>query len=159
MSEKDTNPKRSSRKRTSPGRSKAFHYGDFDSDTEADSALAAAIAQSQQQSTSELDFQTSLETSTLGASTAKHEHVVLPPSPTPEDDSKTQDIIDVLVSNDLLYEITVKGMQHLQLSKSSYLEEICTARRKKNQLFQKLEELRDERQKLEELLSLEQSET
>ena len=53
--------------RTSPGRSKAFHYGDFDSDTEADSALAAAIAQSQQQSTSELDFQTSLETSTLGS--------------------------------------------------------------------------------------------
>ena len=71
-------------------------------------------------------------------------------------------------------------MQHLQLSKSSYLEEICTARRKKNQLFQerliktdwyffnknifdqinkKLEELRDERQKLEELLNLEQSET
>ena len=36
----------------------------------------------------------------------------------------------------MLYEITIKGMKHLQLSKSSYLEEVCTARRKKNQLFQ-----------------------
>ena len=44
----------------------------------------------------ELDFQTSLETSQLGASTAKHEHITLPPSPTPDDDSKTQDIIGEL---------------------------------------------------------------
>ena len=82
----------------------------------------------------------------------------------------------------MLYELTVRGMQHLQLStKSSYLEEVCSARRKKNQLFQarvldnyllfywnlwndeesfnslekqKLEELRDERQRLEELMAM-----
>ena len=82
-------------KRISPGRSKAFHYGDFDSDGETDAALAVAIAQSQTSKMvdAELDFQTSLETSQLGASTAKHEHITLPPSPTPDDDSKTQDII------------------------------------------------------------------
>lgn len=141
--------------------SKAFHYGDFDSDGETDAALAVAIAQSQTSKLvdAELDFQTSLETSQLGASTAKHEHITLPPSPTPDDDSKTQDIIDVLVSNDMLYEITIKGMKHLQLSKSSYLEEVCTARRKKNQLFQKLEDLRDERQRLERLMNIEQPES
>ena len=85
--------------RISPGRSKAFHYGDFDSDGETDAALAVALAQSQtsKMGDDELDFQTSLETSQLGASTAKHEHITLPPSPTPDDDSKTQDIIGELL--------------------------------------------------------------
>ena len=158
MSEKDQ--KRPSRKRTSPGRSKAFHYGDFDLDGDSDAALAVALAASQSTTSTseELDFQTSLETSQLGAATAKHEHIQLPPSPDSvdqqSDESKAQDIIgsffkhcdvnkkltsiysDVLVANDMLYEITIKGMKHLQLAKSSYLEEVCTARRRKNQLFQ-----------------------
>ena len=83
--------------RTSPGRSSAFHYGDFDSDGE--DGLASALAQSQAAARlgdEELEFQTSLETSQLGASTAKHEHIVLAPSsPQPEDESRTQDLIGI----------------------------------------------------------------
>merc|ERR1711935_506730 len=101
MSEKDHAPKRPSRKRTSPGRSKAFHYGDFDLDGDSDAALAVALAASQSATglSEELDFQTSLETSQLGAATAKHEHIQLPPSPDAieSDESKAQDIIGLFV--------------------------------------------------------------
>ena len=50
----------------------------------------------------------------------------------------------------MLYEITVAGLEHLELGSSiSVLTEICQARKRKNQLFQKLLELQTERKNLE----------
>ena len=64
------------------------------------------------------------------------------------------DKIDDLASNEMLHDITIRGLQHLSLNGGDtslplVVENLCSMRRKHQRLFNKLQQLREESARLQ----------